>query len=406
MRPPIKTLEDILAIERTPFSEAVASLTVYDVLASAARVAPHRPAIRFLNTAAPGEPVETLTHEAFFARVTQTANLFVALGVGIDDTIALLSLSHPDAHCALWAAETVGVACPINSLLQPIEIARLLEASRAKILVVPGRELAPDVYDRALAASREVACIEAIVVLGEEEDERHGVYSLPARVGRYPGDRLTCSHRKVPSDRAAMFHTGGTTGTPKLAVHRHGGQAFVAWALARMFDLTSNDVFMNGLPLFHVGGTIDFALAPLSVGGSIVIPTPVGMRNPNTIKNHWRIVEQEQVTIVSGIPTSFAALLSSPVSDANISSVRAGITGGSAMPEGVAREFKRRFGICVFQLYGMTETSGLISISPPAGEWRPTPSAFGCPLRLSGSGASMLMAALAMIVLQVWRALS
>ena len=83
----------------------------------------------------------------------------------------------------------------------------------------------------------------------------------------------------TPDAIAAYFHTGGTTGAPKLALHTHRNQAFVARGAAAMYDLGPDDVLINGFPLFHVAGAFVYGLSVLSAGGTLLIPTRLGMRN-------------------------------------------------------------------------------------------------------------------------------
>src|SRR6202012_5455226 len=68
---------------------------------------------------------------------------------------------------------------------------------------------------------------------------------------------------------AAFFHTGGTTGAPKLAVHTRRNQAFVGRSAALMYDLSANDILVNGFPLFHVAGAFVYGLSVFSAGGGV-----------------------------------------------------------------------------------------------------------------------------------------
>jgi fatty-acyl-CoA synthase len=128
-------------------------------------------------------------------------------------------------------------------------------------------------------------------------------------------------------------------------------------------DLNAATRIVNGLPLFHVAGSIICCLSPLAAGGEVLIPTAAGLRNPEVVAGHWRMVQLFRPTIIGGIPTSLLALLEVPTDGADLSSVRFCFTGGALVPAALSEAFRSRFGIQVHQAYGMTETAGLISVA-------------------------------------------
>jgi fatty-acyl-CoA synthase len=100
----------------------------------------------------------------------------------------------------------------------------------------------------------------------------------------------------------------------------------------------------------------------------VIIPSAQSLRNPKVIHNYWEIVERYRATIVSGVPTSIAALAEVPVGSADISSVRMALTGGAVLPKAVGERFQERTGIRLFETYGMTETAAAIAFNPGRGE--------------------------------------
>jgi fatty-acyl-CoA synthase len=188
------------------------------------------------------------------------------------------------------------------------------------------------------------------------------VRDFAAEVARQPA-KLT--FEDTPADRvAAYFHTGGTTGAPKLAQHTHGNQVHTSWAAGLFYDVTERDVAINGFPLFHVAGSFVYGTALFHRGVNIVLPTRTGMRNPEVVRNYWKLVERHRVTSLAAVPTVVAALVNTPVDGADISSIRMLITGGSPLPTELAGEFERKFGIPVRNVLGMTESAGLVCLTP------------------------------------------
>ena len=169
----------------------------------------------------------------------------------------------------------------------------------------------------------------------------------------------------LPTDIAAYFHTGGTTGAPKLARHSHGAQVFTAWACVQLQGVRAGDVAINGYPLFHVAGVLPGSLTSLSAGAETVIPTTALFRNKAVIANFWKLVETHKVSVLSGVPTVLAALANVPVGDADITTLRYGRTGAAPMPADLAARLKKQLGIQVHESLGMTEMAGISTITPP-----------------------------------------
>ena len=94
--------------------------------------------MQFLANADPADAPVVVSYRDFLARVTQAANMFGALGVGKGDVVSFLLPLVPDAFVTLFAAEAAGIANPVNPLLEPHQIAEILEAANTKVLVALG----------------------------------------------------------------------------------------------------------------------------------------------------------------------------------------------------------------------------------------------------------------------------
>jgi fatty-acyl-CoA synthase len=196
-------------------------------------------------------------------------------------------------------------------------------------------------------------------------------YALDFNANRsaQPSDRLLSERVIRADDVAAYFHTGGTTGAPKLAIHTHANQVFTAWAAVQLQNAGPSDVVINGYPLFHVAGVLPASLAALSAGVETVIPTTLLLRNRDVLRNYWRLVEKHRATSLQGVPTILAALADIPLAGADISTLRYCRTGAAPLPAELAARFKRLFGLHVNESLGMTEMAGISSITPPGSEF-------------------------------------
>jgi fatty-acyl-CoA synthase len=132
-------------------------------------------------------------------------------------------------------------------------------------------------------------------------------------------------------------------------------------------DMRPTDTLTATLPLFHVGGTVFCGLSAFMAGMGLLVMSPGGLRNPAMVQGFWRLVAQHGATLVGGVPTSLGAILEVPLDGADLGAVRAGFTGAASLPPAVGERFRQVTGRGLFEVYGMTEASGLIAVDPVAG---------------------------------------
>ena len=363
----VRSIADIAAIESAPYDESVEARNLYDLLLATAAHHPDRPALTTLQPNRPPEPQSSLTHRELLHEATRAANLFAELSGRAPGAIAFLCPTLPELPAALLGAQVAGVASAINYLLSAEAIADLLTAEGASTLIVPGRDREPAIAAKLAPILERATGVAAVLHIGDDPPAQ-GSRPFGEALAAHRGDRLAAA---PPSDRnriCALFHTGGTTGRPKLVRLTHGNQIHAAWAFAQVHGLDERDTIINGFPLFHVGGTISAGLSVLAAGGHVVYPSPYALRAPEAVQNYWRIAERVQATIVSGVPTSIAAICETPMDALDLSKVRMGLTGGAVCPKAVAERFESRTGIRLFETYGMTETAAAIAFNPGRGE--------------------------------------
>jgi fatty-acyl-CoA synthase len=268
-------------------------------------------------------------------------------------------------HYLLWGGAATCVSNPINPMLRAPQIAEIIQAAGSRVLVTtgPGTEL----WDKALSAVRMVSHSVRILRIGGGETREAA--SFDDEIARYPGDRLLTERLPSRADVAAYFHTGGTTGDPKLAQHLHGGQVFQAW-VSDMLGLEEDDVLLVGLPLFHVAAAYCWGVAALARSATIVLLTPLGFRTAGVIGNLWKLIDRYRVTRVGIVPTIASALLEVPNADCDISTVRRFACGAAPLSPEVARAFSKYVGSPLLEGYGLTEATGITHCNPYDGEQR------------------------------------
>ena len=361
----IRDERDISLLERNDYRDLVTSQSIYDVFRTTALLHGDRPALTVLPSASPDTVAATCSHGELLAEITRAANMLGRLGVRRGGVVTLLTRTHARVPALIWGAQTAGVASCINYLLAPEVIAALLEAEGARVLVCPGPALDAELWAKACEVVALAPGIEAVLVMGGLPAGMDGRYrDADALMDAQPHDRLVDVVEPGLDDMAALFHTGGTTGLPKLVPQSHRNQIHAAWSLAQLFDLSETDIALNGFPLFHVGGTSTLGMSLLAAGGHVVFLSPSGFREPGIVAGIWRLVERFRATVLGGVPTAIGSMSEVPVEDSDLSSLRFAMTGGSSLPRAVAERFEERTGLPLLEQYGMTETVAALATTP------------------------------------------
>lgn len=361
--PSFRRAADVAAFEAVPYAERIDAASTLDAIKLGAAHDPDAPAILFLANASPDDTPLVVTHRQFVQRVTQAANMFHALGVGAGDVVSFLLPLLPQSFYTLFGAEAAGIANPVNPLLEAHQIAEILAAAGTKVLVTLGPTPGSDIWEKVVKVRSELKQLTAIVQVNGPGNAADGIHSFDALIERQPAEHLVSGRTIAGSDVAAYFHTGGTTGTPKLVRHSHANQVYQAWVCNLMLQTTPGRKLLFGMPLFHVGGSLTQALATFAGGSCLVVLSPAGWRNPAAVKNLWPLVHRYRPDVFSSVPTVLAASLSVPVGDADLSCLRYCAGGGSAIPVAVGRALQERFRTPVLEVYGMTETSSVHTIA-------------------------------------------
>ncbi|RMH46950.1 MAG: acyl-CoA synthetase [Alphaproteobacteria bacterium] len=383
----MSTLRDKIAIEEAmPLSERWAERSVHARLAGTAASHGDRPAVSFQLRSDPRARAVTLSWRAFHREVTQAANLLRRLGVGPGDTVAYLLPNCLEAAVILLAGATAGRVAPINPLLEPEQIAALLREVGAKVLVTLAPFPKSQLAELAARALRDAPGVEVLLEVDLKRylgpplswilplirpratgGHRARVMDLRSAMAAEPGDRLTFD--EPDEDRiAALFHTGGTTGMPKVAQHRQSGMLYNGWCGAELL-ITESDVLICPLPLFHVFAAYPILMSCVFSGAHMVLPTPQGYRGEGVFDNFWKLVERWRVSFMVMVPTAAAALMQRKV-DADVGSLKYALCGSAPMPPELFRKFESACGVRILEGYGLTEATCLVSCNPPQGERR------------------------------------
>ena len=380
----VATMADKIAIEQEmPFLDRFSAKTLYQQLRETEKKSAARPAMTFQLKSGPGDKSITLTWTDFLGQVTQAANLLRKHGIGEKDVVAYILPNCLEAPIALMAGATAGIVNPINPLLPEEQIASILRETKAKAVITlksfPKTDLAQNVAEALVHAPDVKLVLEVDLkryltpptswiapLLRPMTHVRHQakVIDFNAALAEEPADRLSFEES---GDRiATYFHTGGTTGMPKVAQHKHSGILYNGWC-GHSYMFNNEDVLVCPLPMFHVLAAYPIFMSCLTSGAQMVMITPQGYRGEGVFKNFWKLIERHKVSFLITVPTAAAKLMQQPI-DADVSSLRFAISGSAPLPTEIFRKFEKLTGVTLLEGYGMTEATCLVSINPPFGE--------------------------------------
>jgi fatty-acyl-CoA synthase len=363
-----RNVGDIEAFENIPIDKRMGVFNTYDLIKKGAAINPDATAISFfLGGDSYDQPMQ-VTYRDLIANITRTANLFQDQGVGPHDVISYLLPNLPHTHYVLWGGEAAGIVNPINPLLEPSTIAEICQAAGTKVLVALAEFPESDIWEKVMKIRKNLPNLKAIIRVMGPGDEKEGIYGYDDVIGRYNGEKLDSNRKIDPQDIASMYHTGGTTGTPKLAPHTHFNETAMAFMLGAAAVLNKGEATLCGLPLFHVNGTMVTGSTPFSIGAHVVLLGPRGYRDPSVMKNFYKIVDHYKAVSFSSVPTVLSVLLDIPTGGADISSLRYAICGAAPLSVELFKRFEAHSGMKILEGYGLTEGTCASSFNPYYGQ--------------------------------------
>ncbi len=288
--------------------------------------------------------------------VNSLSHHFRTLGIEKGDKIALMLPNSPEFVISYFAALRLGaIAVTLNVMSTSYELLHVIEDSDAKIFITM-ESLAKrfhEIQDRLTLCRHLIVSggLDAGSPFGEIINNEPVVLDIPELHG---------------DDPAVMIYTSGLTGKPVGAVLTFNNLRTQAVLLRTVFDGTEKDRSLAVIPLFHSFGAAVNMLAAIHVGAGIVL------MDRFTMDGIFAAIQKEKVTYIAAVPRLFMGmLLHERRVEYDLSSLRFGITGGSAMPPELFPEFEKHLGIRVLEGYGLTETSPCCVFTMPKLKQKP-----------------------------------
>lgn len=373
MRPVLDTLADVEAFEKIPLQIQFPATNAFQLIEKSAEKYGDDPALEFLLTGRRDEAPQTLSFKGLAELTRQTANLLNELGLQADQAVSIILPTLPQSHPLILGAQLAGIANPINPLLDPAHIAEIIQAADARIIACLAPSPHSDLWQKLKQILPDLPQIHTVLAIHQPGlTDAAADLSLPnckvvdfnTAVAAQPLDTLTSPRDIDPNSTAACFHTGGTTGKPKIAQLTHANMAYLGQLSTVLSAHLGRQTALCGLPLFHIFGVIILGIGAFSAGNRIVLLTPSGFRNPEAIKNLWHHVARFRAFSFAAVPTVLTALTQVPVGDDDISSLNRINSGAAPLSPAFEQRFEETYNVMVTNGYGMTETTSLITRPP------------------------------------------
>lgn len=271
-----------------------------------------------------------LTNADLLVRVEAVAAQLSDLGITSGDVVALRLTNRIEFVILVFAVWRLGATItPVNPALTDVEVARQLDDSATKLLIVEeGTVGVGDVRTLSVADLAHETTIE----IAPLED---------------------------PSALALLIYTSGTTGIPKGVMLDHANLDAMTGMGRDALKVGPHDRCLLILPLFHVNGIVVSILTPLLVGASVVIAERF---NPDTF---FDVIERERPTFFSAVPTIYSMLAALPDDvRPDTSSVRFAVCGAAPASAALLARFEDRFGFPLVEGYGLSEATCGSTINP------------------------------------------
>jgi fatty-acyl-CoA synthase len=300
-------------------------------------------------------PRHRYTFKDCFKRTRQLANVLNTLGANFGDRIGTLAWNDYRHLELYYAISGSGLVChTINPKLFPEQVSYIINHAQDRflfvdLLVVPLLEALKD----------HLTNVEAIIVLTDK-----------AHMPQTSLENLLCYEELIAQESdefewpqfdentaSGMCYTSGTTGNPKGVVYSHRSSVLhaICGSLPDITCASNKDTCLPIVPMFHVNAW-GVPYVAVMVGSKIVFPGPK-MADGETLQD---LIETEEVTFSSGVPTIWMALLNYlEESGKKISNLKRASVGGAACPRVIIESFKQKHDVDVYQGWGMTETSPL-----------------------------------------------
>ncbi|HEY7824207.1 MAG TPA: long-chain fatty acid--CoA ligase, partial [Acidimicrobiia bacterium] len=307
--------------------------------------------------------VSRWTYGDLDGRIRRLASAFQDLGIEQGDAVATFAWNNHRHHELYWATANSGRIChTINIRLFEDQVVYIVNHAQDKALFVD-----PDLVPLIAPLIDRFETVETVVIMGDRASDE-----IPGSIAYEDLISGQAEHGKWPllDERSPMMlcYTSGTTGNPKGVAYTQRSTYMHTISNLATFAIEPSDNVMPVVPMFHAAAW-GYPFMATTKGAKITYPgpdlTPEGLIN---------LVTGEKVTFSAGVPTVWLGIKQylDAHPEVDVSSIRAFLCGGAAVPRAMIKAYAEDQGIRVVQGWGMTETNPVASIAtlkPEMEEW-------------------------------------
>lgn len=305
-------------------------MNICEHLTATAGIVPHRDALRFEGA--------SITYADLDQRSSAASEFLIAAGVQPGDRVALMLPNVPAFAVWYYAALRIGaIAVSFSTRAAASEVQFLTNDCTAAFFVAD-QETLPRVADTL------PVCVRASAAVSDHGDVCNGrklVKQTSASQAWFDAD---------PQDAAVILYTSGTTGFAKGATLSHSNVRSNVHAFNHLCNMQTTDRILLAVPLFHCFGQNALLNSALNAGSTLIL------QRRFDLQDSIRLIREEQVTQVYGVPMMFQLFLES-CSVADLASVNYCFSAAATLPVQVSERWQKKFGMPIHEGYGLTETS-------------------------------------------------
>lgn len=283
-----------------------------------------------------------ITYDELQEALLASRDRFYAAGIRAHSHVALFSHNSAELLLAYLAVNSLGaVAVPLNYQLSEREIAYIIKDAGVRHLVTE-KKLSLESHLGQQGYGGELSQLLL-------EDVLKPASAMPAP---------TLPNIFSPESPCVIIYTSGTTGAPKGAVLSHKNLTSNAKQVAEHHEIVPSDKVLCVLPMYHCFAWTCSVLATIYAGAAIVIVN--GFMPKETI----RAIRDEKVTIMYAVP-SVCAILTRQAAKDDLKSLRLTGIGGTSLPQEIASAYHEKFGLTIYEVYGLSEASPVVAMDSP-----------------------------------------
>lgn len=328
------------------------SQTLFAGIQTVARRTPQAPALL-------GTGRQPLTFAVLCERISALVASLNAAGVGRGDRVAIVLPNGPDLAVACLGVMAGATAVPLNPDYKQPEYEEIFARLKPRLLLLPAQGDHP---------ARGAALASGIAVGQLTSSPQLAAGCFEVKIEQVPGGANALG-LAAEADVAMVMQTSGTTSRPKVVPLTQRNLFASAQNLINSLALGDSDRCLHFLPMFHIGGIVDVLAAPLLAGGSVFCASSF------SAPDFYRELAAFKPTWTQAVPIMLEEMLanadgySQAIAEHSLRFVR---SVSAPLPAERMLAFEQAFSVPVIEIFGMTETAGVISSNPlPPAERRP-----------------------------------